>query len=114
MEKQRTAYLVIWRDNMIEADVVPVKILREGVLSGCLTTTMDIQYSSGELDVLQPEYIFDTEGEAWAFIKKWLQDNIAKKETQILILKDRLKVSQGYLEKVNMRLIKLAVKRVFT
>jgi hypothetical protein len=74
---------------------------------------MDIQYSSGEVDVLHPEFIFDTEGEACALIKKWLQDDIAKKEAKILILKDRLKVSRDYLEKVNLRLIKIAVKRLF-
>jgi hypothetical protein len=66
-----------WHHNIEDIKVLPVKVIREGILEGCSAPTITIIDSKGRKCNTSPDLCFETEQAAWEHIRKELFTGIA-------------------------------------
>ena len=96
-------YEVNWHhtnDKFSHCSVIPITVIREGVLPGCTGVSITANDSRGNKFQGSPDNYYNTEAEAWASVKKDLAESVTSYEKQISSMARELATMREYLAKL--------------
>ncbi len=78
--------------------VEPITVVREGCLPGCVKPSITAIATDGEEFVSSKENYYETETEAWAQVKKEVEELLADAKRDVKDLAEEVRTLEGYLK----------------